>query len=181
MFSTHLRLDGLFFGTALAYLYRFHSLSFTTRARTWRWALIGTGLTLLAPAFALEITSPTVRTIGFTIFYLGAGALMVGVMLCELPHGGIVGRILKTIAKLGSYSYSVYLWHMPFLMWGVPLVQQAVGKPLGFLGAVSVYVIGSFAWGILMAKCIELPAIKLRDRWFPARTTSPVLPTRAMN
>lgn len=175
LFPTHLRLDGLFCGVALAYLHRFHSLRFTAIARPWRFVLIGIGAALLAPAFCLPLSNPLVFTVGLTVMYLAAGLLLVGVLMCEPPRDGVLGRALRALALLGSYSYSIYLWHMPVLVWGVPLVQQTLGRRLGFAGAVAVYLLGSFVWGIIMAKCVELPTLKLRDRWFPARTrTLPV-------
>ncbi|MCE9604360.1 MAG: acyltransferase [Planctomycetia bacterium] len=170
LFPTHLRLDGLFFGVALSYLYHFHKPSFISLLKPWRGVLLIAGLLLLAPAFYWTFADPILFTVGFTMFYIGGGLLLVGVLLCDLPRDGFVGGVLKRLAKLGSYSYSIYLWHMPFLVWGVPLVQRMLGRPLGFSGAVVVYLSGSLVCGVVMAKCVEMPALKLRERWFPARS-----------
>jgi hypothetical protein len=37
---------------------------------------------------------------------------------------------------------------------------------------IGVYLVGSILFGIAMAKLIEFPVLRLRDRFFPARTAS---------
>ena len=172
LFPTHLRLDGLFFGVALSYFHHFHATRFVSLLKPWRRALVVAGLAMLTPPFFRPITDPLLFTVGLTVFYVGSGLLLVGALMCDPPREGFAGWTLKRLAALGSNSYSIYLWHMPFLVWGVPLVRRAIGLAPGFLGAVAVYILGSLIWGVVMAKCIEMPAIKLRDRWFPARSTA---------
>jgi hypothetical protein len=41
----------------------------------------------------------------------------------------------------------------------------------------TIFLVGAFVIGITMAKLIELPTLRLRDRWFPSRTASPILAT----
>lgn len=172
LFPTHLRLDGLFFGVALSYFHHFHAMRFISLLKPWRHVLVVVGLAMLTPPFVRQITDPLMFTVGLTCFYVGGGLLLVGMLLCDPPRDGLTGWGLKRLAALGAYSYSIYLWHMPFLVWGVPLVRRAFGIPPGFLGAVGIYILGSLVWGVVMAKCIEMPALKLRDRWFPARVNA---------
>jgi peptidoglycan/LPS O-acetylase OafA/YrhL len=171
LFASHLRLDSLFFGVAISYAYHFHTRRFVESLSPWRpWLTIG-GTVLLTPAFLFQLeTTPFIYTVGLTLFYLGSGMLLVGALLSGLPRSGI----LVLMATLGAYSYSIYLWHMPMSEWGVPLVEWAFGTSLGFGVSTAVYLIGSLAFGVVMAKIVEVPALRLRDHWFPPRSRGPI-------
>jgi len=81
------------------------------------------------------------------------------------------GIIVRGLARLGVYSYTIYLCHRPLSFWCVgdlttwsperiPIVKDHV-----FL----FYVVLSIAAGVIMAKLIELPVLRLRDRLLPAQ------------
>ena len=165
---THLRLDSLFVGVVLSYGYHFNTRAFVDLLTPWRWALIVTGGALLAPAFVFPLdTTPFVYTAGFTLFGLAGAMLVAGTVLCASPREGM----LAPLAALGANSYSIYLWHLPVMLWGIPLAEQAAGVrfSLGFRAGLSV--IASLAFGAAMAKLVEAPALRLRDRWFPSRAS----------
>lgn len=164
LFASHLRIDSLFFGVAISYLYHYHTNKFVEIFSPWRrWLIIG-GIILLGPAFIFELeTTPFIYTVGLTIFYLGSGMLLVGILLSNIPDH----PVLTGLAALGAYSYSIYLWHMPVNLWGVPLVNAIFGDSLGFGIRAAVYFIGSLVVGAAMSKIIEIPALRLRDYWFP--------------
>lgn len=170
-FASHLRLDSLFFGVAISYAYHFHTGRFVESLSPWRrWLIVG-GTVLLTPAFIFQIeTTPLMFTLGLTLFSLASGMLLVGVLLCNLPRS----RFVVLMATIGAYSYSIYLWHMAVHWWGVSLVQRAWGTPLGFGAGAAVYLIGSLALGVVMAKAVEVPALRLRDQWFPPRARGPI-------
>ncbi len=116
MFASHLRLDSLFFGVAISYAYHFHSSRFAGVFTPRRRFLIAGGALLLTPAFILPLeTSPFIYTIGFTVFYVGSGMMLVGILLSQIPDG----QPVATLATLGKYSYPIYLWHMFVLVWGL--------------------------------------------------------------
>ncbi|WP_406698987.1 acyltransferase [Singulisphaera sp. Ch08] len=169
LFPTHLRLDSLLFGVLIAYLYHFHNDWFVeTLGPRRRWLIAG-GIAALLPAFLFQLEkTPFIFTAGLTLFYLGGGAILAGVLLCELPRN----RVTVTLGMIGAYSYSIYLWHMPVLVWGMPALERLVARKLGFAVEVSVYLVGSILAGIIMAKLVEVPSLRLRDRWLPARGTS---------
>lgn len=166
VFATHLRLDSLFAGVAIAYACHFHADWFRRTFHARRGMLIVAGTLMLAPAFLLNIEqNPLLYTGGLTFFYLGSAALLIGVLMCELPdHWSI-----RTLAAIGTFSYSIYLWHMPVSDWGMPLVERIAGTTLPFGVKVVLYMAGSVAIGIGMARLIEVPMLRLRDRWFPAK------------
>lgn len=167
LFPSHLRLDSLLCGVAISYLYHFHSDSFVRRLTPWRRTLIGCGALLLAPAFVVPLESTAFSyTIGFSIFYIGSGMMLVGILLSRIrPH-----RAIAFLATLGAFSYSIYLWHMPVLDWGIPLVERLSGLTLNYGIRLGLYFVGSFCVGIIMSKAVEAPVLRLRDRWFPSRS-----------
>jgi peptidoglycan/LPS O-acetylase OafA/YrhL len=161
-FPTHLRIDALFLGVALAYRYHFHADKFRAFSR-WRYALIGIGATLALFHLSLLQFGPSYSvTFGFTIEALGCAAVLVGVLLCKVPVNGLT----SPLALLGTYSYSIYLWHMAIIYWVTPHLRTSVSWELRAL----LYFGGAFVIGITMAKVVELPTIRLRDRLFPTRS-----------
>jgi len=169
-FATHLRLDSLFFGVAIAYAYHFHHARFCRTFRPWRYALIAAGAATLGGLMIWQgaVAAWYVHTLGFTQFYLGAAGVLVGVLMCEIPRNAVTGLL----AAVGSYSYSIYLWHMAIMRWAVPHLQET----LSWQGRTALYLGGAFVIGIAMAKLVELPTLRLRDRLYPPRTAS-TLPT----
>jgi len=166
LFASHLRLDSLFCGVAISYLHHFHTTWFVETFSRWRAWLIFGGTLLFLPAFVFELdTTPLLYTFGFTVFYLASGAILTGVLLCKIPHHPVV----LAAASLGAYSYSIYLWHVALKIWGVPLIEQALGTPLTYGVKITIYFAGAFLAGIAMAKIVELPALRIRDAWFPSR------------
>jgi peptidoglycan/LPS O-acetylase OafA/YrhL len=167
VFPTHLRIDSLLFGVLLSYGYHYHRdtiLNFVGRCRP---VLFVLGIGALIPMFLLPIeTTPWVYTVGFTLCYLGAGMILLALIGYE-PKPTPLPLL---VAFLGSLSYSIYLWHMP-----AEITAKAIQRRLGaedghwFLYA-AVYMIGAIVLGIVMAQIIELPVLKLRDRFFPSRS-----------
>lgn len=171
LFASHLRLDSLFFGVAISYAYHFHSSRFDRLFSQRRRFLILAGALLLTPAFAFPLeTTPFISTIGLTIFYVGSGMMLVGILLSQIPDG----RLVAALATLGSYSYSIYLWHMFVVVWGMPLVEGALDVELAPGTRLAMYFVGSFGLGIAMAKVVEVPVLRVRDRWFPSRSPGAV-------
>jgi peptidoglycan/LPS O-acetylase OafA/YrhL len=165
LFPTHLRLDSLAFGVLLSHVYHFHRIRFVETLGPWRWVLISTAALLLVPAFVFPLeTTPFIFTCGLTMFYAAGGMLVAGVLLCRLPRS----RAVAWPAMLGSYSYSIYLWHVFVATWALPFIERASGTPFSFGATAALYVVGSLALGVLMAKLIEVPALRFRDRWFPS-------------
>jgi peptidoglycan/LPS O-acetylase OafA/YrhL len=68
-----------------------------------------------------------------------------------------------TLTYVGFYSYSIYLWHLPWLA----VVQTTLG---GRAPNVAAFYVGSIAASVLIAKLVELPTLRLRERWIPQPT-----------
>ena len=93
IFPTHLRIDALFFGVMIAYVYHFH-VSVMGRLAGHRGLLAATGLALVAPMAMVPVDhSVFVGSLGFVMLYVGYGCLLVALVTAPLDHGW-VGRWL---------------------------------------------------------------------------------------
>ncbi len=163
LFATHLRLDALFFGVTIGYVFHFHQASFV-RLKPWRFALVGLGICLLSPAFVFTLeTTPAIYTVGLTVFYVGSGGILAGSILCEPRSKPVVA-----LAFVGVCSYSIYLWHVPVLHWIVPHTSS------NYFLRVLAFIAISLLAGIAAKFLIEDPALKLRKKWFPPVADSTV-------
>jgi peptidoglycan/LPS O-acetylase OafA/YrhL len=171
LYASHLRLDSLFLGVAVSYAYHFHSSQFEGLFSRHRRSLLLAGALLLTPAFAFTLErTPFIYTIGLTIFAAGSGMMLVGILLSEIPDG----HVTRALATVGSYSYSIYLWHMFVVVWGLPLIEGAIDAELAPGTRLATYLAVSFVLGMAMARVVELPALRVRDRWFPSRSPGAV-------
>jgi peptidoglycan/LPS O-acetylase OafA/YrhL len=110
---------------------------------------------------------------GFTSLYLGFGGLLV---LClesrDLLRGSparAAGWLGSGCAYVGRHSYSIYLWHLPFLTFAPYALRKVLHVQLPPVAQGLFYFIGACALGILFARAIGFPVLKLRERFFPAR------------
>jgi len=159
----------LLFGVAISYAFRFHFDWFAKVSSAHRlWMIVG-GCAAFVPAFVLTLErSPFIYTAGLSLFYLGGGALLIAILL----SGATENRAAILVGMIGSYSYSIYLWHMPVLNQLPHLLGRILHFELSFALQVPVCIFVSVAGGVIMARLIEAPALRLRDRWFPARIQS---------
>jgi peptidoglycan/LPS O-acetylase OafA/YrhL len=157
---THLRIDSLLFGVLLSWLAYYRGAQLRQFVRRWRWWMFALAITLAAPAFAFEL-APTwyLFTFGFSALYLASGLLL----LLALHHPVRRGAL----AWIGFYSYSIYLWHIAVERILLPAILPRDVGPLLRLAA---YLPASIAAGVLAAWVVELPFLRLRDRWFPSRS-----------
>lgn len=163
IFPSHLRMDALLCGVAVSYAYRYHRVIFLATVRRWRPLLTLTGVALLSVAFIVPLEStPLMPSVGLTAIYLGAASLLtVALTLKEPTHVA-----WRALAYLGAHSYSIYLWHAPARVWVFePLTAHvALSWPIYTV----IYWAISLIPGIAMAKLIEYPVLRLRDRYIPS-------------
>jgi peptidoglycan/LPS O-acetylase OafA/YrhL len=164
-FPTHLRMDGLMFGVLLCYCQRFRPSGFA-RIVSWRggWIVIAAAVTLLS---TIPDENRNMHTWGYTVLYLVGGILVSKAVVFEGPR--LVRVISSLLARIGLYSYSIYLWHM-FFVWRV-LPHFYITSPLGVFWS---SIVGPILFGIAAAKVIEIPALRFRDRVFPSVPASRV-------
>jgi peptidoglycan/LPS O-acetylase OafA/YrhL len=160
-FPTHLQIDSLFTGVVLAYYY-FTREALTLFVRRWSYLLALCGLALVV--LSQIISNPAAKyLLGHLMTNAGFAAIVIVGVLAP-PAFGAFGR---TVALVGAQSYSIYLWHAAVLGIGGVAVQRFAGRPLTFLETAAWYVPLSFICGMIAAKAVELPVLRLRDRLFP--------------
>ena len=172
MWPSHLRIDSLSFGVLIAYLWEFRP-AFIDRVAKARWKLLGASLLLISPCFVWP-DGVFMHTVGLSFLYCGFGGLLVFAMK------NISGQslVVSGLAQIGMYSYTIYLIHVPVLHWvtGHPisgfyeLEMSAADYQKNLLGvnlACVRYLILSICLGTLVAKIVELPALRLRDKLIP--------------
>lgn len=156
LFKTHTRMDALAFGVFLSVVWHF-APERVSAVRRLRWWLLALGALMTVPAYVLPYEDPFMLSFGLTFLYLGYGAVLAAVLTMERSPAGPLERPL---AMIGFYSYSIYLWHFP------------VYFALRWMGWNAVtrwsYFVASPAVGVIAAKLVELPALRLREAWFPA-------------
>ena len=109
--------------------------------------------------------------VGVTMLSFGCGSLVVGSLLFDLRPT----RPARWIATIGTYSYSIYLWHFLFekgahdylLMFGWHVYALA-------------YIGGAVAVGMVLGRAIEAPALAVRDRLFPSASGRLPVPSEGL-
>jgi peptidoglycan/LPS O-acetylase OafA/YrhL len=164
-FPTHLRIDSLEFGVLLGYCSLFHADRFWKFIQKRRWILLPISFALISPCIIFGQTgdiiappNPFLYTFGFTSIYLGFGLLMVLFFQTPIPVAGLFGYLGRSMAGIGKYSYSIYLWHLPLIL---ALQKYSIMKSHV---ALIPYYVACILLGIAFAKLIEIPSLRLRDR-----------------
>ena len=171
-FGTHIWIDSLFFGVLLSYFWHFY---FTARHHRFihncRWGLVLVGFGLLTPMCFFKPFDPKqiwVLEYGFILNYLAGGALLLGFL--KIFAGNIL-RPARFLGFLGANSYSVYLWHMQGVIIGASIFPQWAHGAGVWMAYCLLCHVTAWCVGIVAARIVEFSVLKLRDRWFPSKTT----------
>ena len=164
--QTHLRIDSLFFGVFLSFLWNFRSLGESEFLRKNRFLIGLVGVCCFVPAFVFELKETFwLATFGLTLLYLGGGFLLLALLKSDFGNS----KVLLTAAEIGKYSYSIYLWNLPTHYWLMKFTDLAVQN--WFLYAL-IYWSGTLVLGIGPAKLIEYPILCLRDKIMPSNISA---------
>jgi peptidoglycan/LPS O-acetylase OafA/YrhL len=150
VFPTHLRIDALFAGVTLGYFYHFDK-SFTDGKRWWVLAcglLLCFGCALVPYFFQLTFAYPAFAM----------------VLAWALNQPQTWFRYLSPVAWIGRYSYSIYLWHV------IAFVLMQKYLPLN--GWLATYLVSSIVLGVILAKAVEMPFLRRREKIAPAARVS---------
>jgi peptidoglycan/LPS O-acetylase OafA/YrhL len=179
LFPTHLRIDSLFCGVLLAYLYHLKP-EIWQRWTRYPWLLLAVAPAIFIPLSRIKPDQPLIWTIGLSLIAFGYACLLSAV----LSLAGRPGRCaaffrslpVRAVATVGYFSYGVYLWHR--------LVGRTLGMWIfnrGWLGAHGelrwllvngAYLGSSVVAATLICKLVEFPALALRERLFPPRSAA---------
>ena len=175
VFPTHLRIDALFFGVLLGYLYHYRGEGLK-RAMAQKWIrtlLCIASALLLSTCVAFPLESRPMLTFGLTCVYVGFGAIL---LLVLFDNGESTAKLSPRLQKLapsnvaafiGKHSYSIYLWHL--------LVKHSLLRLLAVLRFVPaaritfwVYIAATITVGVFLSLVLEFPVLRIRDRYFPS-------------
>ena len=166
LYPTHLRIDSLFLGVLLCYLVQYRGLRNHIRHFSPKGCVIIGAILLLLPACLYSREEHRwITVIGYNIFDLGSGLLVLGAT--DLVFSS--SSMLRILGSLGAVSYSVYLWHMPVEFWARRIWPDLLTNQFHYSGYLFTFVFGSILVGSAMARLVEFPVLRLRDRWFPSR------------
>lgn len=166
-FNSHIRIDSLFLGVFLSYLYRYHNDKTVVFYKKYNVILLFISLAGISIIYIFKGEENTfINTIGFTILAISFGNIML--LLIVNSHTKIVSFIknnslMKIIANIGFYSYSIYLWHIH--------VEAIFSKnnlyyKYNFIAIFVIYIFLCYLIGRFFSKIIEFPMIKVRDKFF---------------
>lgn len=183
IYATHVRCDGLLFGTLLAHVSHF-------RPRFLRWLsakpaiTIAIGGALAAPVLTFTPDyNPWLAGPGLTALYIGYALIIQGLIAAQSAPRmvqALRSALIRPLAWIGVFSYGIYLWHVEFghtpfkaLARTDSIMMADASRWLVLTGG---YIIAAILGGALMSKLVELPSLRLRDKLFPARTHAPLTP-----
>lgn len=185
-FPTHLRIDSLLFGVLLAWVYHLRPRQWLAFGRHRRMLALA-GIALVSPmVFVPPATGPFVATVGFTLLYLGYGAILAAAIAPRATPPRAARRIVRAVAAVGTVSYSMYLWfvdvglrlydlgvpgHPPNWL-RLPGVSDSIEQAGWWLLTQMLYISVTVAVGALAAAAVERPFLALRERWFPSRAAA---------
>jgi peptidoglycan/LPS O-acetylase OafA/YrhL len=133
------------------------------RLRTNRRLLAGVLVLGVAEIALVGKHGPIGTTIGFTVAYVTAAALLLLVYKAAwVPKARVIS---VPMAFLGRYSYGIYIWHVFAAATTVHLLRLDEASPLGQVLRYGV----AIAVGVLATVAVEKPVLRLRDRLFPAK------------
>jgi peptidoglycan/LPS O-acetylase OafA/YrhL len=166
IFNTHVRMDSLFFGVLLSYYYRYNNPLLKSIVCKYYPVFVLYCILVIPVAYFFDVTSVFIVSVGFTLLYIAFGmVLLLALFAKDIFNTEVVinSSVLKLIALIGFYSYTIYLWHIPaeailnrlniYYKWNIYL---------GF----ALYLVISVVAGVISSKIIEIPALRIRDNYF---------------
>lgn len=176
MYPTHLRIDSLFAGVALAYAAYYHP-AMTERLRPWRLSLLALGLACFAPAAIWDLEqTPFLYTWGLTLLIFGSLCITAWSWFASTGARPAT-RPFLWLAAIGAYSYSIYLWHDPFAQRLSAAIANRIVPPADARNRIILMIcfVGvAVLLGVVLYTLVEWPMLALRDRWYPSRSARTV-------
>ena len=177
-FYTHTRIDALLLGVSLAALRTFWPQRFHALQRQ----ILPLLLVLAIGLWRLYVDrdaypEPDALTSPWLITFVdyAASALLLLLYRPDLRPTNGRSRTYRLVARIGVYSYGIYLWHVSVER---PVNWTVAHVPHAFAATASTMLPYALAipLGILATKAVELPFLRLRERLVPSRTPEPHIP-----
>ena len=161
---THMRIDSLFAGVLLGYLFHFHRAWFE---KLTSWYCLPFAFIFCLPAAFFDQYDRLMQTVGLSGLLIGF-SLLVSWSVVRSPKSRIGQTVAQFAARIGFYSYSIYLWHT--------ILGETLFSGHATFGRFWLYLVVCVVGGMGMAQLVEIPYLALRDRHFPAGQASSTAP-----
>jgi peptidoglycan/LPS O-acetylase OafA/YrhL len=179
-YGTHTRIDAMLLGVALATTRHFYPAWFQRVRSMWPvqvvlvlLALAGLYWCSLSGIEAEHMPQPWL----ITLVDYGCAALLLLLYKPSVPGepARSHGWLYQAVAKLGIYSYGIYLWHISAER---PVDWVLAHSPRSIVPAVSLVLpfVLAGVLGVIATKAVELPALRLRERLVPSRIPEARIP-----
>jgi peptidoglycan/LPS O-acetylase OafA/YrhL len=178
LYQTPLRVDGLFAGVLLAYIWHYHHQTLLPLLKRPSLLFLGGSFCLL-PMTVVDHERLFTHTVGYSLLYTGYGLILLA-MMSSTEYDGAMRRLFDTgfargLAFLGSFSYPIYLVHMLcfnlvdwFLKSHLINVSETLRWLIGWLACLGL----SVGTGIAVGLLLEKPILALRNQILPAEKVS---------
>lgn len=174
VFYSHSRIEGIALGCLLAYAFTFNSDAMA-RLRNHSRKIAVISVLLLIPAFSFSIfESRFIQTLGITMTALS----FTGIVFLAAPAtepGKISGILLWPVARIGFYSYTLYLIHPMMLQLrvlrflSVPLHNRLTAIFSSIFShnhsMLFSYIVLSISFAVVLSILIEKPFMYFRNRF----------------
>jgi len=160
--ATHLRMDGLILGLWLSYLAIEEPRCFQFVARLSPYGAAAGALLLIGLVLAGGQLEYTLWGTMLALFFSAA-------MICLVSRDQIGAGLARLVVPIAVASYSVYLTHAWAIYAGQKLVDRLPQALSAIYFPVSFLLVAAVGAGFYFA--IERPSIKIRDAYWPRRTT----------
>ncbi len=184
-FPTHLRLDEPMFGLLLAYLTVYHPRGVDRfLSCSWPGILVVSSVLLLPIALRKEEFPPFILVWGYTTGALASGGFVLTLWWMEQrrradpearPMPGMIRLLIRGLALIGLWSYSIYLWHEPLTLFLQAKIHSRVShfvpwtSRFNYPATALAYFGVAIAIGGVMYYALELPSLILRRKLVPSR------------
>jgi peptidoglycan/LPS O-acetylase OafA/YrhL len=159
IYASHLRMDSLMAGVLVACCRQYRpDLAARVRVRHCVY-----GMLALLPLFVWPPESGFFSTAGFTLNYCAFAVVVLAAINSEQSIRS--SRFARAAASVGTYSYTIYLWHM-FAKRFLSAARKS-GLVHGWWFELIAYSTLSIIVGYVAAMAIERPVLMIRDRLFP--------------
>ncbi|BAU55407.1 acyltransferase family protein [Mucilaginibacter gotjawali] len=161
--KSHFRFDALFFGVLIAYLVNFKE-EFITYILNHKYKIFFVILSviLLSTNFIFDREHYHI----VSVFNLAFNPICYGYLMVVIIHidKGAFLKVISPLAYIGTYSYSIYLFHRLFDNIAIHAFKN------GGIFYYLFYFSSAFIVGIIISKSIEYPIISIREKYFPSRS-----------
>ena len=176
--ETQFRFDSLLFGCLLAYAHFTHAEYFQSLTNLQRLSALTVAVGLISWPLWLSHYRWESLVFGYPALYLGWGAITI--LFVSTPDSKFLRLVTATVPAhcirwVGVMSYTFYLWHNHGDVRGRVNYHAVSGfmkdwnESVRWIVANTLYFALAGLAAYLTAKCIEQPALRFRDRRFPAR------------